>query len=100
MVNVMKMKLPDRLRREIAEYAKKYAVERVILFGSRATGAAGEHSDVDLAVCGGNFIAFYADLQAHAHTLLTLDLVQYDDKVSDELKNEIERDGILLYEKA
>jgi len=36
--------------REFKEIAKKYQVERIILFGSRATGKIKESSDVDLIV--------------------------------------------------
>ncbi len=36
--------------REFKEIAKKYKVERIILFGSRATGKIKESSDVDLIV--------------------------------------------------
>jgi len=36
--------------REFKEVAKKYKVERIILFGSQATGKTEESSDVDLIV--------------------------------------------------
>ena len=41
---------------EIRELAKKYDVERVILFGSRARGDYKRCSDIDLAVYGGNIL--------------------------------------------
>lgn len=96
----MNKPLSDRLHREIAAYAKKHGIQKVILFGSRATDAAGARSDVDLAVYGGDFIVFSDDLKKNAHTLLTFDLVNCSENLSEDLKKEIERDGILLYEKA
>ena len=44
--------------REICELAKKYNVDRVVLFGSRARGDYKRVSDIDLAVIGGNFAGF------------------------------------------
>ena len=93
-------RIPERLRREIVLFARKRAVHKIILFGSRATGKAGARSDVDLAVCGGDFDGFYLDLTEHAHTLLSFDLIDYDNAAGEELKKEIVRDGIVLYEKA
>ena len=34
------------------------------------------------------------------HSLLMFDVVQADASISDELKKEIEKDGVVLYEKA
>ena len=43
---------------EICDFARKYNVKKVILFGSRARGDFKEKSDIDLAVQGGDFIRF------------------------------------------
>ena len=34
------------------------------------------------------------------HSLLMFDIVQADVSISDELKEEIEKDGVVIYEKA
>lgn len=46
----MTKKLNARLRKISKRLRDKYRAERVILFGSHATGAATEHSDVDILV--------------------------------------------------
>lgn len=91
--------VPDRVLREIASFARKYHIEKVILFGSRAKGTHTERSDIDIAVLGGDFDGFYWALRDDIHSLLTFDIVEMADNLSDELKNEIDRDGVILYEK-
>ena len=96
----MKYNLPDRIVRELSSFAQKYSVTRIILFGSRARGTNTERSDIDLAVYGGDFEHFYWDVKEKTHSLLMFDIVQADVAISDELKQEIEKDGITIYEKA
>ena len=95
----MKYNLPDRIVRELSFFAKKYSVTKIILFGSRARGTNTERSDIDIAVYGGDFDHFYWDVKEKIHSLLMFDVVQADAKISDELKREIERDGVTIYEK-
>ena len=73
----MNANVPERVLREIVSFARRHQIEKVILFGSRAKGTHTKRSDIDLAASGG-------DLNGN---------------ISDELKKEIERDGVLLYEK-
>ena len=96
----MKYNLPDRILRELSFLAKKYAVTKIILFGSRARGTNTERSDIDIAVYGGDCEHFYWDVKEKIHSLLMFDVVQADAKISDELKQEIESDGVTIYEKA
>ena len=96
----MKYNLPDRVLRELSFFAKKYSVEKIILFGSRARGTNTERSDIDIAVYGGEFDHFYWDVKEKIHSLLMFDIVQADKAISDELKQEIEKDGVTIYEKA
>ena len=67
--------LPECVMRDITSFASRHAVEKVILFGSRARGTHTERSDIDLAVYGGDFDSFYFDIQENAHTLLRFDMV-------------------------
>ena len=69
----MKYNLPDRVLRELSSFAQKYSVTKIILFGSRARGTNTERSDIDI--------------------------VQADSSISDELIKEIEKDGVVIYEK-
>lgn len=93
----MKYDLPDRVEREIISFAKKNGIKKVILFGSRARGENTKRSDIDLAVSGGDALNFYCDLEEKTHTLLIFDVVDLDRGISDKLKMNIERDGIVLY---
>lgn len=96
----MKYNLPDRVVKDIEAFARKYAVSKVILFGSRAKGTHTERSDIDIAVCGGDFDGFYWDIKENVHSLLSFDIVDIDSGISDELKEELERGGVTIYEKA
>ena len=49
---------------------------------------------------GGDFDGFYWDVKEKTHSLLMFDIVQADVSISDELKEEIEKDGVVIYEKA
>ena len=95
----MKYNLPDRVLRELSSFAQKYSVTKIILFGSRARGTNTERSDIDIAVYGGNFDGFYWDVKEKINSLLMFDIVQADSSISDELIKEIEKDGVVIYEK-
>lgn len=95
----MSEKLPKRLINEISRFGKEASIDRIILFGSRARGDNTERSDIDLAVYGGDFDSFYWNIKENVHSLLMFDVIRMDEKVSQDLKNEIERDGVVLYEK-
>ena len=96
----MKYNIPDRVLRELSSFAKESSVTKIILFGSRARGTNTERSDIDIAVYGGDFDRFYWDVKEKIHSLLMFDIVQADATISDELKREIEKDGVTIYEKA
>lgn len=95
----MKYNIPDRTLHELIYFAQKNHIQKVILFGSRARGTNTERSDIDLAVNGGNFDDFYWDIKDNIHSLLSFDVIDVDSGISDELKKEIEKDGVVLYEK-
>lgn len=96
----MKHYLPERITREISTFARMHSVQKVVLFGSRARGDNTERSDIDIAVYGGDFDAFYWDIKEKVHSLLMFDIVEMDDSVSEDLIGEIQRDGVIIYEKA
>ena len=96
----MKYSLPERVLQDIVKAAKKYGIEKVILFGSRARGDNRERSDIDLAVSGGNITDFTFGIEDEVWTLLMFDVVNLDRPVQPELLAEIDRDGVVLYEKA
>lgn len=95
----MKCNISQRIIDDINRIAEKNGINKVILFGSRAKGTNAARSDIDLAVSGGNVIDFHLDLEEEIWTLLKFDVINLDKGIDDELKNEIERDGIVIYEK-
>ena len=95
----MKYNLPERVLREISLFARKHSVTKVILFGSRARGTNTERSDIDIAVYGGDFDSFYWDIKENVHSLLIFDIVEADGDISEELREEIVKDGVVIYEK-
>lgn len=94
----MNCNLEKRVKDDIIKIAKKHGIRKVILFGSRARGDHSERSDIDLAVSGGNSFDFYYDLEENAWTLLMFDVVDLDKGIGEELRDEICRDGVILYE--
>ena len=84
---------------EICALAKQYHVEKVILFGSRARGDFYRTSDIDLAVVGGDIARFALDVEEETTTLLKYDIVDLNGVVQPELKQSIEKEGKLIYEK-
>ena len=69
------------------------------MFGSRARGDYHRTSDIDLAVTGGEFDRFVLDVEEETSTLLEYDIVSLDRKMQPELKDSIEKEGRVLYEK-
>lgn len=94
----MSYNLDKRVEDDIIKIAKKDGIKKVILFGSRARGTNTERSDIDLAVSGGDILNFYFDVEEETWTLLMFDVINLDEKISDKLQSEIERDGVVLYE--
>ncbi len=91
--------IPDGVLREITEFASKYNIGKVILFGSRARGTHSERSNIDIAVSGGDFDSFYWEIKEKIPSLLIFDVVELERGISAELKSEIEKDGVTIYEK-
>ena len=75
--------------KEITDFAKKYDVKKVLLFGSRARGDFKRTSDIDLAVSGGNFDRFALDVDEETSTLLMFDIVDLDREMQPELRESI-----------
>ena len=74
-------------------------LRNIVLFGSRAKGNNTERSDIDMAVYGGDFDGFYWDIKEKINSLLMFDIIQADSAISDDLKHEIEKDCVIIYEK-
>ena len=85
---------------QIRDIAKQHQVKKLVLFGPRARGDYQEKSDIDLAVYGcQDFLEFSCQLEEEIWSLLRLDLIDMNSvSVSKGLIDEIERDGVVLYE--
>ena len=85
---------------QIIEISRRYKVKKIVLFGSRARKTNTIKSDIDLAIYGcENFRDLYFDLNENVQTLLEFDIIDMNrTNLSKELIEEIERDGVILYE--
>ena len=91
----------EKLYTLIAALGEKYHAEKILLFGSRARGDNRERSDIDLAIYGmpeENRARFWSDID-DLPTLLKFDLVHVMELTDAELVENIEKDGVVLYEK-
>ena len=70
-----------------------------MLFGSRARGDFKRTSDIDLAVAGGDFLRFALDVEEETSTLLEFDIVDLNRCMQQELRDSIEKEGRVIYEK-
>ena len=91
--------IAEQVINEIILLAQKHAIEKVILFGSRARGDYHRASDIDLAVSGGDVMAFAVDVEEQTSTLLTYDVIDMNQKHQTGIMESIEKEGKLLYEK-
>lgn len=93
--------IPCHVIEQIKKIAADRAASKVTLFGSRARGEQHLKSDIDLAIYGcKDFVQMSFDLDEKLWSLLELDIINMDDEhISVELVKEIEKDGIVLYEK-
>ena len=90
--------IPEKiLNRWLLILSEEKAIEQAILFGSRARGDARANSDIDLALLG-------VAIPIHIHTklreaagLYKVDIVRLDELDNKALVENIERDGIVIY---
>ncbi len=86
----------------IQELGKKFDMDQIVLFGSRARKTNWERSDIDLRIStfDSEVHLEFEDALNELDTLLMFDVVNRRSfQYSAELDKEIERDGVILYEK-
>ena len=92
----------DNVIRQIKDIAKKNKVDKVVLFGSRARGDDLSSSDYDIAVYTHDDTslkrAIFCNDIDEIKTLRKIDVVFVSEKLSNELKENISKDGIVIYE--
>ena len=89
----------EKVLTSIIDIGKKYDVDKIVLFGSRARGDWRERSDIDIAVYGGNADSFALDTDEDVPTLLKFDIVNMNGEVQVELIDSINNEGVVIYEK-
>jgi nucleotidyltransferase substrate binding protein (TIGR01987 family) len=92
----------EQLYSRIAALGKKYHANQIVLFGSRARGDNRERSDIDIAVYGmpEEFRSSFWSAVDELPTFLSVDIVHISEKTDPALIRSIERDGIVLMNKA
>ncbi|MFP4975352.1 nucleotidyltransferase domain-containing protein [Paenibacillus sp. CN-4] len=90
---------PDAVERMLMVCRRTPELKQLVLFGSRAQGRHGPGSDIDLMYTGENVPARFAHELAEAAGLYRLDLLEFRQTLDVVLKREIERNGIVFYER-
>jgi len=90
----------DEIIRIITAHKKP---QRIVLFGSRATGSFEEASDIDLAIFGEDWSStdlnlVKARLEENISTPLKFDVLHFDVLTKENLKQEILNGGVVIYE--
>lgn len=95
------MNLSESIINEIIDICQKYyGINKVVLFGSRARGDNEVKSDIDLAIyCDGDLSLFIEEIENTTHTLLEFDFSDMNNIVDDFFIEQVEKEGIVLYEK-
>jgi len=92
----------DKVIEQIKVRAKKYKIEKVVLFGSRARGNHSITSDYDIAVFGDGLSpvdeARFCDDAEEIETLKKIDVVFIKQNTAGALLQNIMRDGVIIYE--
>ena len=95
--------IEDKLLKKIIEvFSSNEKIEKAILFGSRASNTEKYNSDIDIAIIGDNDLLFCERIKedlSSLHTLLKFDIINYYDIKNPNLKNHIEKEGVVIYNK-
>ncbi len=84
-------------------FARFPAIERAVLYGSRARGTFKPGSDIDLTLVGEALTPkVCSDVESELDDLLlpyTIDISVFDELTNAELREHIEREGVIFYER-
>ena len=94
--------LSEEIIKELQALGRCYDLDKIVLFGSRAKRTNYERSDIDISVSIKDVVTytnFMEDLES-LNTLLIIDVVNTESiAFSNSIKSEIEKDGVIIYEK-
>ena len=85
--------------KRMLHYFKQHPdIKKVTLFGSRAKDMHNSHSDIDLCIDVANDLrgSLVLDLQELVG-IYSCDIL-FEDKLTGEIKNQVQRDGIVIYQ--
>ena len=94
--------LKQEIITEIRTIAKKYDIQKIVLFGSRARGTNSPKSDIDLAIfCSPEFkkMGHLACDIDDLDTLLKIDTVFINEDTDKKLMQNIGKEGVIIYER-
>ncbi len=94
----------ERISQVVNFLKESLAPQKVILFGSRATGNATKGSDIDIAVAGAPKPSIREERRLKERLdeiagLLSVDLIFLDDLGDEDMKSVILETGVVKYEK-
>ncbi|NPV44974.1 MAG: nucleotidyltransferase domain-containing protein [Firmicutes bacterium] len=100
----MGMHIKSSVIQKLAEIFSRYSeVEKVVLFGSRARGDFKKTSDIDIVIFSKEIsdrdFNLLVDEINEIDTVLIFDILHYEKIKKESLKNSIERDGVILYDR-
>ena len=96
------MNLNKDIIKEIVDISKKYdGIKKVVLFGSRARGDNELKSDIDYLIqtYGKDYENSIEEIENNTHTLLEFDFSDMNNIRDEFFIEQVEKEGILLYEK-
>ena len=95
------LKLKEEIINQLISISKKYKnINKVVLFGSRARGDNDPRSDIDLAIYSdGHIIDFIEEVENCTNTLLEFDFSDMSRDKDMLFLEQIDKEGIVLYEK-
>lgn len=95
--------IDDKLLKKIIEvFSSNEKIEKAILFGSRTSNTEKYNSDIDIAIIGDNDLLFCERIKealSNLPTLLKFDIINYHDIKNPNLKNHIDEEGVVIYNK-
>lgn len=78
------------------------AVEKAVIFGSRANNTYKNYSDIDIAIYAPKMLAEFSKLWNKLDDLsliYKLDIIHYDALTNEDLKQKIDKEGVVIFKK-
>lgn len=97
----LSLDLDNKLVESIKNLGENYAVDKIVLFGSRARGDNNKLSDIDLAIYTSGVFKKKGKLASDIddlNTLLKIDTVFVSENIDISLLENIDREGVVIYE--